>query len=318
MIIWFSLLASIIPMSFYLLFIRNMDRFEKEPLLLVLKHFIWGATGAVFFAIIGSTFLSFPVKMFFTDVSLSELLMTVLVAPLVEESAKGIYLLRTVKRLEFDNITDGLVYGGAIGLGFGMTENFLYFIGASDNLSNWIATVVIRTTFSAVMHAIATATFGAFLAMKKFSTNKFRNAFPIIGILIAMFIHFLWNFTVSFTFTSLLGYLFLLTAIISFFLVFKLSLKNEAQIIQTELKSENIPLKISTKILSLIKSKKKKIEQSENKEYISLAVKLAFRKRQLATATGKDIKIYSDDIFLIRNELNNKLNIINSKDNNEQ
>jgi len=54
--------------------------------------------------------------------------MAVLVAPLVEETTKGIYLFKTAKGFEIDNITDGLVYGGAIGLGFGMTENFFYFL----------------------------------------------------------------------------------------------------------------------------------------------------------------------------------------------
>ncbi len=304
MIFWFSALASIIPMSLYLVFLRNKDKFEKEPLKLVLKHFIWGATGAIFFAIIGSEFLSFPINTVFAEKSLQSLLMTILVAPLVEETTKGVYLFKTAQSFEFDNITDGLVYGGAIGLGFGMTENFLYFLSAADNISAWIATVVLRTAFSAVMHSIATATLGAFIAMRKFSNNKVRNLLPVIGLIIAMLIHFLWNASVSFSFTSLFGYLFLVLLIAAFFVVFKLSLKKEKVIIETELKDENIPLTIKNELITIINSRKKRIEQSSNKEYISLAVKLAFRKRQLLTAAAKNKNFYSEEISMIKKKLN--------------
>ena len=90
------------------------------------------------------------------------------VAPFVEEITKGAFLLFTIRSNKFDNITDGIVYGGAIGLGFGMTENFLYFILYGNTLVNWITIVIIRTLFSAVMHCVATATFGAFLAYSKY------------------------------------------------------------------------------------------------------------------------------------------------------
>ena len=318
MMIWLSAFASIIPMSLYLVFLRNMDKFEKEPLKLVIKHFIWGATGAIFFAVIGSEFLAFPLNSIFTEPSIRSLLMAVLVAPLVEETTKGVYLFKTAKGFAIDNITDGLVYGGAIGLGFGMTENFFYFLSASNSISSWVTTVVLRTTFSAVMHSIATASFGAFIAMRKFSNNRKRNLLPFIGFLIAILIHFLWNISVSFSFTSIFGYLFLLLVIAVFFIVFKLSLKNERQIIETELKDENIPSTIITELLSITKNEKKRIDQSANKEYISLAVKLAFRKRQLLTVTAKDRIFYSNDILRIREELKHNLIILNLKDNNEQ
>ncbi len=304
MIVLLSAFAAIVPMILYLVFLRDMDRFEREPLKLVIKHFVWGATGAIFFAIIGSEFLAFPINSIFAETSIRSLLMAVLVAPLIEETTKGVYLFKTVKGFEMDNITDGLVYGGAIGLGFGMTENFFYFLGASGSISTWVATVILRITFSAVMHSIATASFGAFIAMRKFSNNKKRNILPVAGFFIAMFIHFLWNISVSFSFTSIFGYLFLLLVIAAFFIVFKLSLKKEKQIIETELMSEDIPSNIKAELLSIANSRKKRIDQSSNKEYISLAVKLAFRKRQLLTANDRHRNFYSEDILKIREKLN--------------
>jgi len=155
------------------------------------------------------------------------------------------------------------------------------------------------------MHLIATASFGAFIAMRKFSNNKKRNLLPIAGFVIAILIHFLWNLSVSFSFTSIFGYLFLLLVIAVFFIVFKLSLKKEVEIIETELISEDIPSNIKAELLSITNSRKKRIEQSSNKEYISLAVKLAFRKRQLLTANNRYRNFYYCKIVLkIREELN--------------
>ena len=69
--------------------------------------------------------------------------------------------------------------------------------------------VVIRTLFSAVMHCVATASFGAFLGYAKFKRTGYKFALGTVGLLVAMFIHFAWNFSVSFESTALLGFLFL-------------------------------------------------------------------------------------------------------------
>ena len=58
----------------------------------------------------------------------------VLVAPLVEEPCKALFLAYVIWNRHFDNMTDGFVYGAAAGLGFGMTENLLYFVSACGDL----------------------------------------------------------------------------------------------------------------------------------------------------------------------------------------
>ena len=55
-----------------------------------------------------------------------------MIAPLIEEPAKALCLLALYRSREFDNATDGFVYGAAAGLGFGMTENFFYFGGPKE------------------------------------------------------------------------------------------------------------------------------------------------------------------------------------------
>ena len=128
MLIIFSVFAAIIPMSIYLVLIWKFDRYDREPFKLVLINYFWGAFGAIVLAVIGSFILTAIASFFIKDDIQLSRFGAIVVAPIIEEITKGLFLLITLSSKKFDNITDGIVYGGAIGLGFGMTENFLYFV----------------------------------------------------------------------------------------------------------------------------------------------------------------------------------------------
>ena len=144
-----SALAAILPMLVYLIIIWRYDRYDREPLGLVLQNYLWGGLGAIFFAIIGSSIIYYILSLFIPNHMQLERTEVILVAPFVEEITKGLFLLIVFSSKKFDNVTDGLVYGGAIGLGFGMTENFLYFVAfGGTSFSAWLTIVIIRTLFS--------------------------------------------------------------------------------------------------------------------------------------------------------------------------
>ncbi|MCB9205799.1 MAG: PrsW family intramembrane metalloprotease [Ignavibacteriales bacterium] len=307
-----SLIAAVVPMILYLIFIWRLDKYEREPLGKVLNHFLWGAVGAIFFGILFSSVLNSATNVFISNEGILSLISTVLIAPFVEELVKASFLFRTFRKNYFDNITDGLVYGGAIGLGFGMTENLFYFMMYNETFSQWIYVVIIRSIFSAVMHAIATATVGAFLAKTKFSLTPTKKRLPIIGILLAMIFHATWNFSLSFEFTSIVGILFMVFLIIGFLLIFNLSLNNENKLIQAELLGEERIFideanQSFNKKYIFDKIKKKSVR----KEYMNFVTKLAFRKFQAKNSSGiqkekylKDIELYrSKIIYLLQNHL---------------
>ena len=158
-----SAIAALVPMFVYLLLIWRLDQYDREPFILVIRNYLWGALGAIFFALVGSYILSFFVSIFVHNTERLIRIETLVIAPIVEETTKGIFLFLTISSRKFDNMTDGIVYGGAIGLGFGMTENFLYFIANAGSFTTWVSLVIIRTLFTAVMHCVSTATLGAFL-----------------------------------------------------------------------------------------------------------------------------------------------------------
>ena len=155
-----------VPMFSFLALIWWLDRYDREPMPVLLVTFLWGAVGAIVAAMTLSLFAQAGLNLGLAAASialasdltgLADTLLPVLVAPLVEEPSKALILLAIVRSKHFDNMTDGFVYGAAAGLGFGMTENFLYFISVSGDLDTWLGTVFIRTFYSAVMHATATA-----------------------------------------------------------------------------------------------------------------------------------------------------------------
>jgi len=307
-----SALAAIMPMLIYLIIIWWYDRNDREPFGLVLQNYLWGGIGAIFFALIGSSIVYYILSFFIPNHAQLERTEVILIAPFVEELTKGLFLLIVFSSKKFDNVTDGLVYGGAIGLGFGMTENFLYFIAfGGSSFSAWITIVIIRTLFSGVMHCAATAIFGAFLGYAKFKNIFYKIVFPPIGLFIAMFIHFAWNYSVSFESTTLIGFIFVFFTVIIFIIVFSVALFSEKRIIYRELLEETMNGLIPASHLEILNSSKKNksgwVDESIRKLYIRAATTLAFRKMELKGSTGSSRKFYEKDIEYYRAFIQNLL-----------
>ena len=282
-----SLFAAVIPMFTYLLVIWWMDRNEREPFWIMLLNFFWGATGAFILAIIGSVIFEIPLSVFLYMFSggepgqLMDLSGAIITAPLVEEFTKGIFLVIMANMKRFDGIVDGVVYGGAIGLGFGMTENFMYFLSYGQTPADWIFIVIIRTLFSAVMHCMSQATLGAFVGFAKFKPAILKIIIIPAGYFIAVLIHFTWNLTVSFEDTSLLGMLFLVLYFFSLFAVFQIALYLESRTI-TRFKAGWCPGAIN------------------QKDYVRSSIQLALRKHQYKNSYGVLKQYYQRDVENLR------------------
>jgi protease PrsW len=304
MLTFSSAIAAIVPMLIYLTIIWRFDRYDREPLPLLLKNYLWGAIGAIVLAIIGSGIISGFFSFFIHSEGTLHRAETIFVAPFVEEITKGIFLFITVKNIKFDNMTDGIVYGGAIGLGFGMTENFLYFIAYGNTFPEWLSIVIIRTLFSGVMHCVSTATFGAFLGYAKFKSSAEKISLAVVGLSIAMFIHFIWNISVSFESTAFLGFLFMACTVIVFIVVYSISVMGERKIIYNELKDEVKNGLLPEKHLNILNSSARNrtgwIDESIRKLYVSAATTLAFRKMQLRNSKGMSREYYQRDVEYYR------------------
>ena len=132
-----SILAGVLPMVFYAWILYYLDRYEKEPLKLLFGVFAWGAVIASGAAFIINSLTSTGIYWLTQNTFATQLTISTLVAPLVEETLKGLAVLIVflLFKAEFDSPLDGLVYGGITALGFAATENswYIYQLGFLEN-----------------------------------------------------------------------------------------------------------------------------------------------------------------------------------------
>ncbi len=316
MITLWSAVAAIVPMVLYLMIIWRLDKYDREPLSFLLKNFFYGAFGSVVIAI-AVGYLFAPTYFLFRNLfATQDRYEVVFLSPVLEEITKGAFLFTTVSSRKFDNLTDGLVYGGAIGLGFGMTENFLYFISNSSDMSYWITLIAIRSLFSGVMHCVTTGLLGAALGLAKFKPLKSKLVLVPLGLFIAIAIHIIWNSTVTSS-DYPKGFLFMFCAIISFILLFKHSLRTECGMIYHELYEEYseglIPVEHLNILSSPLREKKGWVDELIRRDYISTATSLAFRKMQFRNSQGLNKEYYEREILIQRSHIQKlfqKINLI--------
>lgn len=191
---------------FYFLLIKGVDRYEPEPWWLLTVCFFWGATGAIVFSVIFGGIGSFVLTSVVGQSAFAKGLSATLVAPWVEESFKGVFLLvvwaaSALWLRDLDGALDGAIYGGVIGLGFTLTEDVLYIMNATAKAgaAGFGATFVMRTIFGGLGHATFTAMTGLGVGIAAESRSKLVKVIaPIGGWLAAVTLHALHNFLVSF------------------------------------------------------------------------------------------------------------------------
>jgi RsiW-degrading membrane proteinase PrsW (M82 family) len=195
------LAAAFVPSLVYLIWIRNTEKYGREPYSRLLRIFSYGAVISVVLAVMIEAVLMMLLKVNFqrvTDVlghnpSLESLLLAVVIAPFAEELTKSIGVLRN--RRFISELEDGIVFGAAAGLGFAATENLLYESSAyfSGGAQAFIATAVIRSLSSALLHAGSTSVVGLGIA-RSVRQKKSWLPYYLAGVLM----HGVFNLAASF------------------------------------------------------------------------------------------------------------------------
>lgn len=193
--LWGAALA-ILPVPVYLAVALWLDRFEPEPGWMLSRSFFWGATSAVFLALLVNSAVADAAVRSFGD-GAGEAAAALLSAPLVEELAKAVVLVQFFRRYpdEFDDVTDGVVYAAMVGLGFAMVENIQYYgQGLRDMGGMPYHVLVVRGVLSPYAHPLFTAMTGIGLGVaREAAAGRLRRLAPLAGFLAAVTLHFLWN-----------------------------------------------------------------------------------------------------------------------------
>jgi RsiW-degrading membrane proteinase PrsW (M82 family) len=164
--------AAFVPSLIYLVWIRNTERYGREPYGRLLRIFAYGAVFSVAVAVVLELLFMALMRLNFgrvTDIlarnpSLQSLLLAIVIAPFVEEMTKSLGVRRS--RRFMSELEDGIVFGAAAGLGFAATENLLYESNAyfTEGTQAFIATTIIRSLSSALLHASSTSVVGLGIA----------------------------------------------------------------------------------------------------------------------------------------------------------
>lgn len=175
-------LAPVLIIAFYIYF---RDKYEKEPLSILLLALLSGAliTLPVVFA---EKFFSFIGPD--TDGLTKSAWHAFMVASLCEEGFKlaALFLLMWKSR-EFNEKFDGIVYSCFISLGFAGVENILYV------LQSGFSTGIARAITAVPAHALFGVTMGYFFAFAKFYPKK-RSKYLWLSFIVPFILHGIYDF----------------------------------------------------------------------------------------------------------------------------
>lgn len=202
-----GLLPSLIWLSFYL----RKDK-HPEPNSMVLKIFFYGmllAPLAIFFELLLVWLInptSNPLALLSQmpqNGTIRIILAATLIPALVEEYLKyGVVKLKVLKNAAFDEPIDAMIYFIIVGLGFAAIENLLILFRLPfDDLSQAIGTIAFRFLGATLVHALASAMIGYWLALGLLYSKK-RRRYIFIGLGLAITFHSCYNYLVVTTFNQ--------------------------------------------------------------------------------------------------------------------
>lgn len=183
--------GALAPSLALLSFIYLKDKYEPEPLNLIIKLFILGAV------------LVFPAyvleKVFQEGIVNFELFTNVINIAIIEEFLKWFTLYFIMyKHTEFNEPYDGVVYSVSIAIGFATIENlgYLFFNSAEPAL------ILFRGLLPVSGHALFAIIMGYFIGQAKFNKKENKYKLLFFSLAIPILIHSIYNVILYQNFTE--------------------------------------------------------------------------------------------------------------------
>ncbi len=182
----FAFLFGLIPAIFWLWFWLREDKRKPEPILLIIVTFIAGM------AVVPA---ALPLQKAAIEIYTGYNLIVAWV--IIEEVLKyAAALLVILWNKAVDEPIDFIIYLIAIALGFAALENALFLLHPLT-LGEYITAAVtgsFRFLGATLLHVLASATIGVFLAFAFYRSLRVKMIFGLIGLFIAILLHALFNF----------------------------------------------------------------------------------------------------------------------------
>jgi RsiW-degrading membrane proteinase PrsW (M82 family) len=181
-----AFLAGLIPMIFWLWFWLHEDKKRPEPILLIIATFIAGMMVVP---------LALPLQKM--AIGLYQGANLILVWVIVEEVLKYVAALLVIFwNKAVDEPIDYIIYMITIALGFATLENALFMLDflKSGDYVNAAVTGSFRFLGATLLHVLASATIGVFIAFAFYRSMTKKLLYGTLGLFIAILLHALFNF----------------------------------------------------------------------------------------------------------------------------
>jgi len=178
-----KIFLSLIPVLLFLGLLLLFDCFRLINRWMLIVCLLWGGVAASL-SLAGNSLATEFFHLSFNTLSRY-------VAPFTEETLKMVILILLISGHRIGFAIDAAIYGFAVGSGFAFTENLIYLLQLGAEQSNlwlWIA----RGVGTSVMHGGMTAIAGIILVNRLTDTRRLTQPF-ILAVVIAYFIHALYN-----------------------------------------------------------------------------------------------------------------------------
>lgn len=177
---------SVLPVILLMIYIYRKDKYEKEPLGLLIRAFIGGIIAIpldlALVSLIHGIFISETV--FYS---------AFIEAGFCEELCKFVILFLTIWwNRNFNEYMDGIVYATFVGLGFACVENIMYVFEGG------VGTGIVRALLSVPGHFLFAVIMGYFFSLAKFS-DKGRFGYLMTGLFGAVLAHGLFDWLLMIT-----------------------------------------------------------------------------------------------------------------------
>lgn len=180
------LMLAVLPVIVLASYIYKKDKYEKEPIGMLLRAFFLGVLAIPLDLVVVETInVMIPGSTVFYQAFFE--------AGIPEELCKwALFMIFIWRNKNFNEFFDGIVYACFIGLGFACIENIMYVFG-NETFGGAFATGVMRALLSVPGHFLFAVIMGYFLGMAKFRPEQ-RRKYIILSLVCPMLAHGLFDY----------------------------------------------------------------------------------------------------------------------------
>lgn len=185
----YLLFLAILPVSCFMIWIYYKDKYDKEPILTLVKYFLVGILVSI---------LCIFIELYFNYLNIfnglaSYIYVAFFVTAFTEEGVKSIILIPMLLREKhFNEKLDGIIYSIFLSLGFATIENIIYLMKEKSELT--LSLSITRGLISIPTHIMFAITMGYYISKYKFNKENNKNKYLYFAIITPVLLHGVFDF----------------------------------------------------------------------------------------------------------------------------